>query len=202
MTAKRKGKGGCHGKTKRKTICDANALRKGSIVEGVKVSGKYCRRHDPELDAADASRARDERWSRDAFLAAFEETGMVSRACEAIGISRQTAYMERQRNEGFAIDWADVEERTTETMEREAYRRAVEGITEPVVSAGKHVTDVTSYSDRLLEFMLKARRPEKYRDRVDVKHSGGIEQRVKVDLTKLDDTELEALERMAAKLDV
>jgi len=126
---------------------------------------------------------------------------MVSRACEVIGISRQTAYMERQRNEDFAIAWADVEERTTETMEREAYRRAVEGVTEPLVSAGKHVTDVQSYSDRLLEFMLKSRRPEKYRDRVDVNHSGQVDQRVRVDLTRLDDSELESLEKLTAKMD-
>lgn len=126
---------------------------------------------------------------------------MVSRACEQIGISRQTAYQERQRNEDFAVKWADVEERTTETMEREAYRRAVEGIVEPVVSAGKHVTDVTSYSDRLLEFMLKARRPEKYRDRVDVKHSGSVEKRVKVDLGRLSEEQLAQLEGIVEKLD-
>lgn len=159
-----------------------------------------CWRHPHDGDGSDA-RARDERWSRDGFLAAFEETGMVSRACEIVGIARQTAYAERQRNEDFAVAWADVEERTTETMEREAYRRAVEGITEPVVSAGKHVTDVQSYSDRLLEFMLKARRPERYRDRVDVNHSGKVEKRVKVDLSKLDDEQLAQLEQITGALE-
>jgi hypothetical protein len=181
----------CTGKRKDGKRCTASPL-KGT---------KRCWRHPLDADASDPSRAHNENWSRDGFLAAFEKTGMVSRACEQIGISRQTAYVERQRNEDFAIEWADVEERTTETMEREAYRRAVEGVTEPVVSAGKHVTDVQSYSDRLLEFMLKARRPEKYRDRVDIKHSGGIEQRVKVDLSKLSDDELADLERLAAKMD-
>lgn len=126
---------------------------------------------------------------------------MVSVTCELMGISRQTAYAERQRNEDFALAWHDIEEETTEAMEREAYRRAVEGVTTPMVSAGKHVTDVQSYSDRLLEFMLKARRPEKYRDRVDLNHSGSVEKRVKVDLAKLDDDELAALERIAAKLE-
>lgn len=126
---------------------------------------------------------------------------MVSTTCELMGISRQTAYAERQRNEDFALAWHDIEEETTEAMEREAYRRAVEGVTTPMVSAGQHVTDVQSYSDRLLEFMLKSRRPEKYRDRVSVDHSGSVEKRVKVDLAKLDDSELEALEKIAAKLE-
>jgi hypothetical protein len=126
---------------------------------------------------------------------------MVSKTCELMGISRNTAYTERQRNEDFALAWADIEEETTEAMECEAYRRAVEGVTTPMVSAGKHVTDVQSYSDRLLEFMLKSRRPEKYRDRVDVNHSGKVEKRLKLDLSKLDNDELGALERIAAKLD-
>jgi hypothetical protein len=126
---------------------------------------------------------------------------MVSAACEQVGLARQTVYNERRRNEDFAEAWADAEERSTECMEREAYRRAVEGTSEPLVSAGKHVTNVQKYSDRLLEFMLKSRRPEKYRDRVDVNHSGKVENRVKLDLSKLDDDELANLEQIAAKLD-
>jgi hypothetical protein len=50
----------------------------------------------------------------------------------------------------------------------------VVGVTQPVVSAGVHVTDVQRYSDRLLEFLLKARRPERFRERADVHHSGEI----------------------------
>jgi hypothetical protein len=126
---------------------------------------------------------------------------MVSRACEVVGISRQTAYAERQRNEEFAVAWADAEERVVETMEREAYRRAVEGVEEPLVSAGKHVTNVTKYSDSLLQFLLKARRPERYRENVKVEHGGAVTQRVQVDLSKLSKAELDDLERLAAKLE-
>lgn len=160
-----------------------------------------CGRH-PLGDAADtATRPRDERWSRDEWLKAFAETGMVSKACEAIGICRNTAYQERQRNEDFALAWHDIEERTTEVMEREAYRRAVEGVTEPVVSAGQYVTDVQKFSDRLLEFMLKSRRPERYRDRVSVDHSGSVEKRVKLDLAKLSPEQLEHLEGIVETLE-
>jgi len=180
----------CSGERKDGKPCAASA-KKGT---------DRCGRH-PHDDSSDSSRTRVERWDRDEWLQAFRDLGMVSKACEAIGISRQTAYVERQRNEDFAIAWADVEEETTEEMEREAYRRAVEGVEEPMVSAGVHVTSVRKYSDRLLEFMLKARRPEKYRDRVDVKHSGTVERRVKVDLSKLSDEEIEALEQLAAKMD-
>lgn len=179
----------CTGTNKTGGPCGSNAL-KGT---------DRCARHPH--DGSDGSRPRDERWDRAAFLEAFESEGMVSRACEAIGISRQTAYAERQRNEEFAVAWADVEERVVETMEREAYRRAVEGVEKPLVSAGKHVTDVTEYSDSLLQFLLKARRPERYRENVKVEHSGGLTQRVQVDLSKLSPGELDALEGIAAKLE-
>jgi hypothetical protein len=165
-----------------------------------------CGRH-PRDDAPDTpSPAREEtprpeRWNRDHWLDTFRWCGMVSMTCELMGISRQTAYAERQRNEDFAVAWADIEEETTEAMEREAYRRAVEGVTTPMVSAGKHVTDVQNYSDRLLEFMLKSRRPEKYRDRVDVNHSGKVEKKVKLDLGKLSEEELENLGQILDKLD-
>ncbi len=99
---------------------------------------------------------------------------MVTGACDRIGIGRTTVYMERQRNEAFAVAWADVEERSTERMEAEAYRRAVTGVETPLVSAGKLVTTVQTYSDGLLTFMLKARRPDKYRDNVKVEHSGSV----------------------------
>lgn len=178
----------CKGTTKKGTPCGSTPMR----------SGDYCWRH---ADFADAPHGRTERWDRQAFLDAFDELGMVTAACEAIGISRQTAYQERQRNEDFAVAWADVEERSTERMEREAYRRAVEGVTKPLVSAGKHVTDVTEYSDGLLQFMLRARRPERYRENVKVEHAGGIEQRVRLDLSRLPPDKLEALEEITGLLE-
>jgi hypothetical protein len=50
MASKAKaGKRGCHGETKKGKPCDANALRKGTVIEGVTVSGKWCRAHDEDL---------------------------------------------------------------------------------------------------------------------------------------------------------
>lgn len=93
-----------------------------------------------------------------AFLDAFAQSGMVSEACRSVGIDRSTAYKTRQRDEAFALAWADVEERSTEELEREAKRRAVDG------------------SDTLMIFLLKARRPEKYRENVKIEHAGTIKQ--------------------------
>jgi hypothetical protein len=54
----------------------------------------------------------------------------------------------------FAREWAEIEEASTEQLERIAVRRASEG------------------SDVLLIFLLKARRPEVYRDHHRVEQTG------------------------------
>lgn len=49
MSNRKTGKRGCHGKTKKRTLCDANPLKAGTVIEGVTVSGKWCRAHDEDL---------------------------------------------------------------------------------------------------------------------------------------------------------
>lgn len=170
----------------------------------------YCGTHqnqnteaDAAVDVADTSGAHTRvTWDRAKFLEALAYTHMVSEACKMVGISRQTVYVERQRNEEFAVAWADVEERSTEELEAEARRRAHDGVPKMIVSAGKRLGTEQQYSDTLLTFLLKARRPEKYRERVDVAHSGGVQSdvKVRVDLGALSEDELDALERISGKL--
>lgn len=119
-----------------------------------------------------ATRRRD--W-KPVFLEAFRDTGMVTAACEAASVARSAVYDARQKDEAFALAWHDVEEETTEQMEREAFRRGVEGVERPVYQGGKRVGAVRDFSDTLLIFMLKARKPEKYRERYDVNHSGRVD---------------------------
>ena len=52
----------------------------------------------------------------------------------------------------------------TDTLEMEARRRASLGVEEPVYYQGQVVGYVRKYSDVLLMFLLKAQRPEKFRD--------------------------------------
>lgn len=103
-----------------------------------------------------------------AWLEAFEESGTVVGACKSTGMPRSTAYLWRTKDEAFLLAWHDIEEATTERMEREAYRRGVEGVQRDVYHMGRVVGAERQYSDVLLIFMLKARRPERYRDNVKV----------------------------------
>lgn len=121
---------------------------------------------------------------REAWLEAFRVAGTVTGACKRTGIGRRTVYDWRQKHEDFALAWADVEEETTERMEREAIRRGMEGFESDVYHQGQVVGTERKYSDTLLIFMLKARRPEKYRDNVHVQHGGKVDLNVTVDELK------------------
>lgn len=127
------------------------------------------------------------------FLAVLAETGNVSEAVKATTVSRRFVYDERERNAEFAAEWDDALDQASDVMEREALRRAVEGWDEPVFgSMGQglgsgQVGTVRKYSDTLLIFLLKGVRPEKYRERTDVRHSG------KIDVSRLSDAELQSI---------
>ena len=56
-------------------------------------------------------------------------------------------------------------EHGTDALEDEAVRRAVEGVIKPVFHQGKRVGTLRVFSDPLLMFLLRARRPERFADR-------------------------------------
>jgi hypothetical protein len=104
--------------------------------------------------------------------------GNVSEACAAAQIGRQSAYDWRNDDADFAAAWDEALDEAADTMEREAWRRAVEGTEKPVFgSLGRgegtgEVGRIREYSDTLLIFMLKAARPEKFRERTETRHTG------------------------------
>jgi hypothetical protein len=109
---------------------------------------------------------------QEAFCAALRQRGNVQDACEATGIARRTAYQWRSDDTDFAAAWDEALDEAADRMEREAFRRAVEGTNEPVYHQGQEVGAVRKYSDTLLIFLLKAARPEKYRERTETRHTG------------------------------
>jgi hypothetical protein len=90
--------------------------------------------------------------------------------------SRTTVYRWQEDDEEFAQLYRQAEIEATETLEAEAHRRAVFGVKKytPILHKGSvvYVVEETTYSDTLLIFLLKARAPEKYRERFDVTTAG------------------------------
>lgn len=102
------------------------------------------------------------------FLERLSHGATVSDSCKAAGVHRSTAYRYRDADPEFESAWHEVEERSTEQLEAEAFRRAVKGVQKPIYHQGKRVGSVREYSDQLLVFLLKARRPETYRERISI----------------------------------
>lgn len=102
---------------------------------------------------------------RQAFLDALAETASVFAACRESGLARRTAYDWRAEDPDFAAAWDKALDIGTDALEDEATRRAFHGYDEPVHYKGKATSAIRKYSDTLLIFMLKARRPERFKER-------------------------------------
>lgn len=109
---------------------------------------------------------------RQRFLEALAETGNVTLAARAAAVSRTSIYAHRNADDDFQRAWLEAEQVAADRLEAEAWRRGVDGVAEPVVSAGRLVTDAAGnpmlthrYSDQLLMALLRAHRPEKYREK-------------------------------------
>jgi hypothetical protein len=103
---------------------------------------------------------------REHFLQALAGTGSVTAAVTMSGTSRSRVYDLRKADPTFAADWDEAEEIAADRLEDVARRRAVDGVPEPLVSAGKIVRDddgqpmaIRRYSDALLLALLRAHRP-------------------------------------------
>ena len=96
---------------------------------------------------------------RSDFLAGLAGGLSVTGAAKLVGMGRSAAYKWRADDEAFAADWEDAIEEGTDDLEDRAMERAKSG-----------------QSDTMMIFMLKARRPEKYKERSHVENvnSGGV----------------------------
>lgn len=91
---------------------------------------------------------------RPAFLAALRGSGNIRESCARAGIARHVAYDLRDADPVFAAEWKAALDDAVDELESAARARAL------------HT------SDNLLIFLLKAHRPEKYRESSRVEMSG------------------------------
>ena len=118
----------------------------------------------PEKEAEDVSKV--------VLLVELHAGETVRDAAQTACVARCTAYRWRDGDPEFAEAWDDAIDAGTELMEREAIRRGMRGVTKPVFHQGVVCGHLQEYSDTLLIFMLKARRPHVYRERASLEHTG------------------------------
>jgi hypothetical protein len=103
------------------------------------------------------------------FLKALQESQcMVAIACKVSGLTRSHAIKLRNKIPAFDELWTEIYDDVTDVIENTAYKRAVEGIEEPVYYKGDLVDTKLVYSDSLLTLLLQSRRPEVYKQRAAI----------------------------------
>lgn len=98
------------------------------------------------------------------FLLAIRNGLHVRDACVEACINGTMPYQRRDTDEAFRLAWEESAKVGTHALEAEAARRAYNGTLKPVFYLGMEVGSIREYSDTLLMFLLKSRRPKKYRD--------------------------------------
>jgi len=76
-------------------------------------------------------------------LQALADSGTVTTAARVARAGRSRLYDLRKADTAFAAAWDEAEGIAADRLEDEARRRAVEGVPEPLVSAGKVVAMIT-----------------------------------------------------------
>lgn len=141
-----------------------------------------------------------------AFLATYAETGCKSQGCEAAFVCYQTQHTWLKESLGgkdgglYAAAFEMADSMSTDKLEAEARRRAMEGVErlkfhkglpvlvpcdedDPDARPHEDLLGNVEYfkpyrekvkSDSLMALMLKAKRPEQYAERKKVEHSGSV----------------------------
>lgn len=97
-----------------------------------------------------------------AFIAVLSETCIVAKACEAIGITRQTAHNWRNSYPDFKEAWLTAEKVGSGVLGDEITRRALEGQDEVTFVDGVAAKVVRKFDNKLLLAAHRAHNPEKY----------------------------------------
>jgi hypothetical protein len=102
------------------------------------------------------------------FYEALCEMPNVSRACRICNVSRAAAYDRYKTDPAFKQLWDEGIEIGVDGLEEEAWRRS-KGYEEPLHHQGLLTGEtVTKFSTTLHVLLLKAHRPDKYRERSEV----------------------------------
>lgn len=111
----------------------------------------------PPLDLAGITNAKQR-----AFLKAYGVVGVMTKACQLANVHRSTYQVWMRGDPIFRQKAEEALAIASELTEAEVYRRAVEGVLEPVYYEGRIVGVKRVFSDSLLRLLMEARMPEKY----------------------------------------
>ena len=134
----------------------------GSVKSG-RASARPARQPVPEEPAptpreADAAPLKT-------FLDQLGRTGSVTLAATRARLDRRALYRRRASDEAFAAQWDEALNLGINRLQDDALQRALHGTRRPLFRNGKQVGAVQQYDNKLLQFLLRAHRPEVYGER-------------------------------------
>lgn len=140
---------------------------------------------------------------KELFLDQLRKEPNITKAAKAAGYARRYIYALKEKDPDFAAAWEDALQESLDLCEGELHRRAFRGTLKPVFQGGGEVGKIREYSDTLAIFLMKAHRPEKYRENWNVQHTGRdggpIETQTTHDLSALTLEELHVLRDIVTK---
>lgn len=112
-------------------------------------------------------RERADGWSPErqvAFIEALAQAGCVREAAESVGMSVRSAYRLRQHigAETFRLAWDAALGFALGRLEDAALSRAINGVARPIMHKGEVVGERRYYDERLTQFILRTRDPERF----------------------------------------
>lgn len=107
------------------------------------------------------------------FLVLYSAFGVISRCASMIGVTYSMVDQARKKDKEFLKLFNRAKEIAADTVEAEVFERAVTGWKEPVFYKGEIVGEITKKSDRMLELLAKAVRPEKFSEKFQLSGKGG-----------------------------
>lgn len=113
----------------------------------------------------------DEHWT-EKYITKLRETGLPGRARSHARVSKALVDRRYQQDVEFQEAVSDAMDKWADTLEEEAFRRAVTGTEKGVYYQGELVANEKQYSDTLLGKMLEAHRKERYGKEVKVTGNG------------------------------
>lgn len=117
---------------------------------------------------------KDLHYKKRLFLETFERLCVVGEAAKEVGIARQTVYDWIEKCPAFATAYKHAQKGILESLEKEAIRRARDGVPEVIFDRkGNAIGEAQRYSDVLLMFIMKAKDPQTYRERIEHTGEGG-----------------------------
>jgi len=114
------------------------------------------------------------------FLEEFVRSGLMYEAAEKVGVTGATIMSHAKEDEAFGAAYEEAKQLCIDTtLVKEARRRALEGTDKPLIG-GRNKDEIIAYEkiydSRLHELLLKASRPEEYREnaKAGINITGGV----------------------------